>query len=117
MKRTTPAVTMAHVNFIAIPRRKLSERVPGTPLQLACVGGAGGDAERREADVGAHAESSLIQYPVDEVRDVERFEKELHAASSAESQGLRRAKVDRFVRLELQHVDREGSEAARRAVV
>src|SRR5437870_11493730 len=106
MKRTMPAMAMTHVNFIAAPRREFSERVSGTPLHLACVGGAGGDAERCEADVVAHAN------PVYEVRDVEGFEKELHAASSAESQRLGRPKVDRLVRMELQHVTREGTEAA-----
>src|SRR5207244_4322834 len=102
MKKTMPATTMIHVNFITAPRREFSERVPRTPLHLACVGGAGGDAERREADVVAHAN------PVYEVRDVEGFEKDLHAASSTESQRLGRPKVDRLVRMELQHVACEG---------
>src|SRR6266850_1896278 len=106
-----PATAMTHVNFIAAPRREFSERVPGTPLHLACVGGAGGDAERRDADVVAHADA------VYEVRDVEGFEKELHAANSAELQRLGRPQVDGLVRMQLQHVACEGSEAARRAEV
>src|SRR5207237_4579094 len=95
----------------ATPRRKLSERVPRTPLHLACIGCAGGDDECREADVVAHAN------PVYKVGEVEGFEKELHAASSTESQRLGRPKVDRLVRMELQYVTGQGSEAARRTEV
>src|SRR5882762_10650839 len=104
-------MTMARVNLMATARPQTSEGEAGAPLQLARIGRAGGNAERCQSDVGAYANA------VHEVRDVERFEEQFDAALSAESQRLRRPKVDRLVRIERQYVGREGSEAPRRAEV